>query len=115
MMLPGCSTAITRPGNGPGIPGLVVAARDCDCRAVAAAAAELTRSSRRVIVMKTVYGRAGGRSGVSAPDFRSLLTIHEIPNKGAYLSGSRMGRNPLFRKMCFVLPSATRREEQENW
>src|SRR5215469_2261200 len=51
-MQPGCSTATTRPGYGPGIPGFVVAARDCDWRAVAAAtAAEFRRNLRRVFVM----------------------------------------------------------------
>src|SRR5436853_6792693 len=55
-MHPGCWTATTRPGKGPGIPGLVVAALLWCCPSAAGTAiAAYLRSSRREVVTEIFY------------------------------------------------------------
>src|ERR1700722_14255295 len=61
-MQPACSTATTRPGNGPGIPGFEVDALLCTWpRAAAPAnAADRRKSRRRVVMHLILQGLAGG-------------------------------------------------------
>src|SRR5437763_11890960 len=74
----GCSTPTTRAGNGPGIPGLLVAARLWET--VEAARAAYLRTSRRRIFTTTFYSRRP-KSGGPEPE--------KLPGTGAPGAGER--------------------------